>query len=331
VHGDGTAAACGHLDILQFLHTHYSDKFTPAVIHWAAAEGRLAIVRWLHDNRSEGCTTEAMDAAARRGHLDVVLWLLEQRTEGFSGPAMETPQNVEIHCSFNNVNSDVDQLRSLKVIFKQRPNFFRGCLRCLAEIAVIRGNIAILDWVNQFDIELLSTTRIRQAVSRGDWKLLEWFHENGFQVLEPDLLELAVEKGQLDTTRWLCNHGYEIDALRLVEIAGKNENVPLMRWLVEHGPPLCLSVAAKLAMEYCHVEITWRLDETDRVQLVLAALREEDRELLWWLLTRTHFGSECGRGLIRDAVARASRDIRRWGQETANGEGCSWCFGAVRK
>jgi hypothetical protein len=298
-------ATHGHLDILEFLHTHYSETFTPLV----------------------------MSRAANHGHLDVVLWLLEHRTEGFSGPAMDAPQKVEVLCLFDNAESDagmseLDQLERLKVVFEQRPSFFQGCLRCLADAAVRAGNIKILDWVKPFGITLLTTTPIRDAVGHGDWKMLEWCHENGFQVFEPDLLALAVAKGQLEMTRWLCNHGYAINSLRLVEVAVQKENVPLMQWLVEHGPPLCLSVGTILAtkhFKYRHVEITWWLVEADRVQLVLAALREEDRELIWWLLTRTRFEKECGRDLIRDAVQCASEDIQLWMQEGVV-KGCSWCL-----
>jgi hypothetical protein len=79
---------------------------------------------------------------------------------------------------------------------------------------------------------------------------------------------------------------FEINSLRLVEIAGENGNVPLMRWMVEHGPPLNLPVSATLAKECRHVEITRWLAESDRVQLVLAALFEEERGLLEHTLRR---------------------------------------------
>jgi hypothetical protein len=148
-------------------------------------------------------------------------------------------------------------------------------------------------------------------------------------VLEPDLLELAVEKGQLGVTRWLSNHGSEINSLRLVEIAAEHKNIPLMRWLVEHGPPLNLSVGTTLTLEYRHEEITSWLAESDRVQLV-AALGADEIHLLWWLLTRTHFGKECGRDLIRDAMRCGSEGIQLWLQENmANCKECRWCFGTA--
>jgi hypothetical protein len=47
-----------------------------------AACGHLEIVKWLHINRTEGCITNAMDYAAQRGHLEIVKWLHINHTEG---------------------------------------------------------------------------------------------------------------------------------------------------------------------------------------------------------------------------------------------------------
>ena len=49
---------------------------------WAAANGHLDFIQWLHSNRSEGCTDDAMDKAAQNGHLDVIQWLHSNRSEG---------------------------------------------------------------------------------------------------------------------------------------------------------------------------------------------------------------------------------------------------------
>jgi hypothetical protein len=143
---------------------------------------------------------------------------------------------------------------------------------------------------------------MREVVGRGDWRLLQWLHESDFPVSEPDLLELAVDEGQLDVARWLFHHGYAVLSLRLIEMAGKSNNVPLLRWLVEHGPPLSLP----LAVEYRHVELSWWLAESGRARLVLAAV-QDDRKLLWWLLTRTRCRDERGQTLIRDAVLCAPK------------------------
>ncbi|KAE8906656.1 hypothetical protein PF005_g29552 [Phytophthora fragariae] len=109
----------------------------------------------------------------------------------------------------------------LQTRFEQRPAFVQYCLRRLADFACTRGNIEILEWVNQFGIELQSTEPIRKAVSRGDVKMLQWFSENGFEITDPNLLEVAVEYNQLEVARWLSEHGYAVNSLEMAKIAGK--------------------------------------------------------------------------------------------------------------
>ncbi|GMF26107.1 unnamed protein product [Phytophthora fragariaefolia] len=174
--------------------------------------------------------------------------------------AMQDAHNIQVLCHFH---SDVcgqlhsnratnDQLKLLQTVFEQRPAFVRGCLRCLAEIVCTRGNVAILDWVSQFGIELRSTAPIRDAIGRGDVELLRCFYRNGLEATDPDLLELAIQKDQLEAVRWLSEHGHPVNSLGLVKTAGECGSAPLLRWLVEHGPPLDLATARALVIEYRH-------------------------------------------------------------------------------
>ncbi|RLN88536.1 hypothetical protein BBJ28_00018182 [Nothophytophthora sp. Chile5] len=55
----------------------------------AAANGHLEVVQWLHTNRFEGCTTRAMDDAAAGGHLNVLQWLYGNRVEGYSDGVLD--------------------------------------------------------------------------------------------------------------------------------------------------------------------------------------------------------------------------------------------------
>ncbi|CAM9847764.1 unnamed protein product [Heterosigma akashiwo] len=49
----------------------------------AAAAGHLSVVEFLHRARREGCTPWALRGAAQNGHLGTAVWLLENRQEGF--------------------------------------------------------------------------------------------------------------------------------------------------------------------------------------------------------------------------------------------------------
>ncbi|KAE9020789.1 hypothetical protein PR001_g13508 [Phytophthora rubi] len=329
------AARNGHLEALKLLHTHYPTTFGPAAMDGAAGHGHLEIVRWLHENRPEGCTHLTVNRAASKGHLDILLFLLEHRTERFPSRAMRDVQEIQVLCHFN---SDIQasrrpnratsyQLKMLQTLFEQRPAFVRYCLRRLARGACSRGNIALLDWVNQFGIELKSTEPIRDAVRRGDVKMLQWFFDNGFEITDPDLLEVAVEDDRLEVVRWLSEHGYPVNSLELVKIAGKYMNVPTMRWLVEYGPPLDLSTATILVLENHRIEIAWWVGEKDWGQLVIEALLRNDRDVVWWILVHAQFQVESAQRCIRDAIQRSPKDIQQWFEESMSKvDACRWCL-----
>ncbi|KAF4128950.1 Ankyrin repeats domain-containing protein [Phytophthora infestans] len=327
------AAAFGNLEIVQWFHAHYPDQFVPETIDAAAQNGHLDVVRWLNENRNEGCTGHAMDGAACNGHLDVVLYLMEHRGEGFPSSSGATPPNIVVQCSLRNSRQDQTSDASIVIlqsIYKKRPTFVEDCLSCLAETAVRKGNIEILDWLNLLGVELRTSIPIRDTVSRGNVKMLQWFYANNFQMCDVDLLELAVQKGQLNTARWLSDHGFKITSI-LLEEAGKNGDVAMLRWLVEHGPPLTLRSALKLTLQYRHLEIAQWVSESARVQLVLEALQKDARKLIWWILTRTRFEDTNSQRRIRDAIRCAPSSILQWIQGDRSGlKACQWCFAASR-
>ncbi|EGZ13853.1 hypothetical protein PHYSODRAFT_303245 [Phytophthora sojae] len=206
----------------------------------------------------------------------------------------------------------------LQTVFRPRSRFVQGFLRCLAWIACSEGNIAILDWVHQFGVELRSTAPIGSAVGRGDVKLLQWFYENGFEVTGPGLLEPAAENGRLDAVRWLTEHGVAVHLLEVAKIAAKHKNVPVMRWLVEQGPSLDLPTATLLVVEYRYIEVAWWVAEKDRGDLVLKALQNNDRNVVWWILMHTQFQEENTRREIHDAIQRCPRGTQQWLKNNMN-------------
>ncbi|OWY94379.1 LOW QUALITY PROTEIN: hypothetical protein PHMEG_00035912 [Phytophthora megakarya] len=142
---------------------------------------------------------------------------------------------------------------------------------------------------------------------------------------EPDLLKLAVENGHLDTARWLSKHGSEINLLDLVEMAGRKDNIPLLRYLTEYGPPLDLRIAKEFW------RILWWISETDRVQVVLEALKKDDRQVLLWIFTRTRFEDELSRQIICDGIQHApTKTLLRIQEKTTDFDACSWCLSSSK-
>ncbi|KDO21593.1 hypothetical protein SPRG_13279 [Saprolegnia parasitica CBS 223.65] len=83
------AAACGHDDIVTFLHMKRSDGCSVAAMDGAARHGHLRIVQFLHTHRHEGCSPAALDGAAFNNHLDVVQFLHRHRREGGTTHGMD--------------------------------------------------------------------------------------------------------------------------------------------------------------------------------------------------------------------------------------------------
>ncbi|KAF0691595.1 Aste57867_17224 [Aphanomyces stellatus] len=71
-----SAAAKGHFDIVEFLHTHRTEGCTAAAVTNAAAGGYLAVITYLTLHRHEGDISEALKQAVIHGHVDVVKFLL---------------------------------------------------------------------------------------------------------------------------------------------------------------------------------------------------------------------------------------------------------------
>ncbi|KAE8891494.1 hypothetical protein PF005_g20441 [Phytophthora fragariae] len=176
-------------------------------------------------------------------------------------------------------------------------------------------------------MKLLSTAPIRRAASRGDLNVVKWFHRNYFEFCKRDLLQLAVRNGRMDVARWLSEHGYEINTPQMVVAAAETKNLTLVRWLIENGRTLDVSTATVLARNDNYVETMWWVPEPERVQLVLEAMRNENRKLLWWLLMRTRFEEKISHIAISGAIDGAAASMLEWLVDNIDDdEVCRWCF-----
>jgi Ankyrin repeats (3 copies) len=69
------AARNGHMDCLEWLHSHGMDNTTTDAMDQAAEFNRIDVLEWLYSHGMDRTTTNAMDWAARNGHLDCLEWL----------------------------------------------------------------------------------------------------------------------------------------------------------------------------------------------------------------------------------------------------------------
>ncbi|EGZ13870.1 hypothetical protein PHYSODRAFT_303255 [Phytophthora sojae] len=146
--------------------------------------------------------------------------------------------------------------------------------------------------MKRFGLKLRSTARIRNAVTGGNLSLVKWFYQNRFEICEPGL---AVEYGYLTVAFWLSEGGYKMDLSKLLE-----------------GVPLSLHVVRRIMLSSSYVDLARWLCESDRVELLLSTLKNENEIYAWWLLTHTRFEQETSQIKIRTAIQETTSPMRKW-------------------
>lgn len=76
-----SAAAKGHLQIIQWLNLNRSEGCTVRAMDNTAYSRSLEMVKWLHVNRTEDCTTNALIYAIEVGDFAIALFLHANRSE----------------------------------------------------------------------------------------------------------------------------------------------------------------------------------------------------------------------------------------------------------
>ncbi|KAH9115560.1 hypothetical protein AeMF1_010437 [Aphanomyces euteiches] len=117
------AATNGHLNVLQWLHTHRQGRCTVAAVRGAAANGHLDVLAWFASVGIHSISSwwiEAMTAARSNGHTTIVQWLHQHRVDTMQGnnKCLETRQPDSIR--HENISSgagrhaDVTTFRSVR-------------------------------------------------------------------------------------------------------------------------------------------------------------------------------------------------------------------------
>jgi hypothetical protein len=182
-----TAAGCGHLDIVQYFHTHFPKGCTVDAMDTAASNGHIETVEWLHMHRSEGCTIDAMDNAAKNGHLEMVKWLHTHRTEGCSSLAM----------------TDAARNGHLAVVKWLYENRYEGSVKRALDIAAMNGHLELVKWAYMIHVrrcELYSAFYDGFRHERGE---PDWFLSQMRIDCSTFPLHFATLKNQTHVIDWL--------------------------------------------------------------------------------------------------------------------------------
>lgn len=296
------ASTLGHLDVIQWLHTH-NGIFTRNTMDEAASQGHLHVVKWLHTFRTEGCTRKAVVNAALNGHLETVKWILGNRSEGCSRWAMERAiqsQNIDVMQALYDYRAQgwrgalVDtaaKTGSLKLVSWTYNIYPETCTPQALAYAALAGNKEVFNWLHsrlqvqcpswvmadlafKGDLDMMQDERIDMSESRvsamqnaarcGHLHVLEWIYHPSVhdEELAEQILDDAASAGQLDAVKWLHSRRMPCTE-RAMDGAATNGHFFVVLWL-SRRPEGCTADALSGAAEGAHFSIMEHLNTVRR-------------------------------------------------------------------
>jgi hypothetical protein len=239
------AAANGHLEIVQFLHSQRTEGCTVAAMDGAARNGHMDVVLFLHTQRAEGCTVAAMDGAARNGHLEMVKFLHANRSEGCSTAAMDGAATGGF-------------LEVVRFLHEQRSE---GCTTKAMNGAARSGHLEVVKFLHTQRSEGCTTDAMDGAALVGRLPVITFLHENRKEGGTTRAVDGAAWRGHLDVVRFLTVNRSEGCTSKAMDTASQNGYLEIVRFLHEQGTASCTTAAMDSAASGGHLEIVRFLQE----------------------------------------------------------------------
>jgi hypothetical protein len=309
--------------MLQWLHTHYNDRFSSAVMDDAACEGRLEVAKWLHEHRSEGCTSLAMDAAANCGHFEMVRWLHDNRSEGCAANVMD----YAAEGGYLDIAKWLHESRSV------------GCSDTAIYYAARDGHGELLRWLVEHYPDNCRESLMEDAVWGGHLDIVRYLDEHTSQRGSRWGLGAAARQGWLQTLRLLMQNYYHDDGevgwygLNAVSRAFDDLLAKLSSY---HATPTsslwgealeslerfhssgfysCVSVMLQRALLQGYLTLA---------QQFIQITSKKWAKVVQWTLENASF-NENSRATICNTIKEAPNDIKQWLRENfTNGEARKW-------
>lgn len=213
------AAAFNHLDVVKWLQANRSEGCTTNAMDHAAGGGHLEMVRWLHTYRSEGCTNRAMEKAAGRGYLDIVKWMHENRSEGCTTYAMDKAA----------------ELGHLDVVQWLHEHRTEGCSRFALSISATAGNLDIVRYLHENQLggnEEDDQDTADSPACNGDLDMLRFFHEQRHTNCSSEGLDGAASNGHMNVVAWIHENNPDLPVFEGLYLVAQKGDLAMMKYLV---------------------------------------------------------------------------------------------------
>ncbi|RLN96148.1 hypothetical protein BBJ28_00013346 [Nothophytophthora sp. Chile5] len=233
------AAENGHLNVVQWLHANNCEHDDASALESAALCGHFEIVRWLHDNLHDECTRRAMTWAAGAGHLEIVQWLHPRLTEGCTTSAMDAAAK----------NNHMDVVQWL------HEHRSEGCETHAMDGAAQHGHLEMVQWLHTHRQEGCTTWAMNTAARHGRLDMVKWLHANRREGCTTTAMDLAARDGHMEMVKWLHDNRNEGCTVKAMTDAAIKGHLEVVKWLHENRSEGCRADTMADAAENGHLEV----------------------------------------------------------------------------
>ncbi|KAF0699249.1 Aste57867_10176 [Aphanomyces stellatus] len=224
------AASNGHLDVLRFLHERGIGTASAAAMDRAAGNGHVDVIQWLDIHRQEGCSHKALDIAARNNHMEVVEWLWCHRNARCTTQAMDQAA----------ANGHMEVVQFLHEFYNV------GCTVDAVDLAAGGNHMQVVQWLLANRSEGCSTRAMDFAAEAGHLDMLQYLHDRRTEGCTTDAMDLAAQHGHLHVVKWLHEHRPEGCTALALAFAATAGHLKIVKWLLKHRTEGCPRHTAKM-------------------------------------------------------------------------------------
>lgn len=240
------AAANGHLELVQLIHSRTSIDRYESTLALAAGHGHLDVVQWLFQNARpttlsisflsstplpdtrEEC---AVSEAAGNGHVEIVQWLHAQ--------IADRERQLEYNIAHAAENGRLELVQWL--VQNSKPG-----LRYSLDAAASSGNLELLQWLKANTETFCSEHAINDAAANNHLHVLQWLHEHCAAPCTKASMDSAASNNHLCVVKWLHENRTEG-----CSVSGMNnaKSLEMVEWLHENRTEGCTPYAMNQAAE----------------------------------------------------------------------------------
>jgi ankyrin repeat protein len=228
-----TAAARGHLHVVDYLKTLGADVNDSSVLDKAAAGGHLDVVNYVLKRGANPKNPYALQGAARYNHVEVVALLIDAGAD---------PNNDEaLSDAASNGHLDV-----VSLLLARGTNFNK---KIPLFWAAYNGHLDVVNLlIENCDGEWI-TSALVEACYGGHLRVVEYLANNGGDPTQPDAVYSAVSRGHIDVFDFLIAEGADPKHDTAFYNACYRGDLPIMRRFIELGTdPNCENALDRAVM-----------------------------------------------------------------------------------